>query len=530
MARPLEFLFNADSTLGRQKRMIRTLLRAKLIWLLSACLLLAGCTLPATTMPESTATPASAAEAKSDLPENIPTLPPTRSPDDLAPSPTPEEGAGEEAESPRGSRQYIVQLNDTLGLIALEFGISWEELARFNQLADPNALEVGQVLLIPGGSAEDLGPDTKLIPDSELVYGPAAVYLDVAGFAEAQEGYLAVHRDRAEEEMMDGVDMVIKIATEYSVNPKVLLTLLEYQSGWVRDSNPRTRTLEYPLGKEDARRVGLYAQLAWAADTLNDNYYQWKAGNSLVWFTQDGAQVGPSPSINAGTVAIQGLLAEIYDEDEWREAISEEGFLATYQLLFGYPFDFAIEPQFPDDLAQPAMQLPFEDGVPWVFTGGPHAAWGFYGAQSALDFAPRGDQLGCWMSEDWVVAAVDGLVVRSDDGAVVQDLDGDGFEQSGWTVLYMHVAEYERVAEGTYLQAGDRIGHPSCEGGLASASHLHLARRYDGEWIAASGELAFNLDGWVSVSNDVPYEGWLQKGDQSLEACECYDPPFMLAR
>ncbi len=94
----------------------------------------------------------------------------------------------------------------------------------------------------------------------------------------------------------------------------------------------------------------------------------------------------------------------------------------------------------------------------------------------------------------------------------------------------MHMAEYERVANGTYLRAGERIGHPSCEGGLASASHLHIARRYNGEWIPSAGNIPFVLDSWKSISKGVLYDGSLEKSGQILEACECYDPPFMLQR
>jgi len=120
--------------------------------------------------------------------------------------------------------------------------------------------------------------------------------------------------------------------------------------------------------------------------------------------------------------------------------------------------------------------------------------------------------------------------VRADNGAVVQDLDGDGYEQTGWTVLYMHVATDGRVETGQMVQAGDRIGHPSCEGGYATATHLHLARRYNGQWIHASGALPFVLDGWVSTSSGVLYDGVLQRDGISVEACECRDPANMLQR
>jgi murein DD-endopeptidase MepM/ murein hydrolase activator NlpD len=216
-------------------------------------------------------------------------------------------------------------------------------------------------------------------------------------------------------------------------------------------------------------------------------------------------------------------------QNAWRRAVSEEGVFKTYSQLFGYPFHFAIEPLVPA-VTQPTLQLPFEKGVPWVFSGGPHGGWGGGSAWAALDFAPRGDMLGCNESLDWVAASADGLIVRSENGAVVQDLDGDGYEQTGWTILYMHVSSNQRVRVGDFVRAGDRIGHPSCEGGFATASHLHLARRYNGEWIPASGALPFVLDGWLTTSSGVLYDGVLQRDGRLVEACECRDPEHMLQR
>ena len=134
--------------------------------------------------------------------------------------------------------------------------------------------------------------------------------------------------------------------------------------------------------------------------------------------------------------------------------------------------------------------------VTWAFTGGPHGGWDDGSAWAALDFAPVTELTGCFSSDNWVTAVTDGIIVRTGDGRVVQDIDGDGLEQTGWVVLYMHVEARERIEPGTRVRAGQRIGHPSCEGGLSNATHLHLARKYNGEWIAADGPIPFNLDGW----------------------------------
>jgi lipoprotein NlpD len=47
-----------------------------------------------------------------------------------------------------GAGSYVVRPGDTLLRIALGHGRSWREIARWNQLDDPNRLEVGQVLRV----------------------------------------------------------------------------------------------------------------------------------------------------------------------------------------------------------------------------------------------------------------------------------------------------------------------------------------------------------------------------------------------
>ena len=166
------------------------------------------------------------------------------------------------------------------------------------------------------------------------------------------------------------------------------------------------------------------------------------------------------------------------------------------------------------------MQLPFEPNTTWSFTGGPHGGWDEGSAWAALDFAPPGEPAGCVTSDAWVVAVADGWIVRAEDGQVIQDLDNDGYEQTGWDVLYMHVETRDRVQPNTYVYAGEHIGHPSCEGGVSNGTHVHLARKYNGEWIPADGNLPFNLDGWVSSGNGTEYDGFLTRSSTVLEAME----------
>ena len=101
---------------------------------------------------------------------------------------------------------------------------------------------------------------------------------------------------------------------------------------------------------------------------------------------------------------------------------------------------------------------------------------------------------------------------------MVVDLDGDGKEQTGWNILYLHVANQGRVAKGQWVEADDQIGHASCEGGIATGTHLHIARKYNGEWMIADGPVPFVLNGWTAVAGEKPYEGKLVKGNRVITA------------
>jgi len=276
---------------------------------------------------------------------------------------------------------------------------------------------------------------------------------------------------------------------------------------------------DYPLGFVEPNYVGLYHQLTWAANELNRGYYLWRANAIGTWVLGDGSIVPINPTINAGSAGVQNMFAILDDRKTWDIDVSAFGLFQTYFFLFGSPFNFAIEPLIPLNLSQPSMGLPFEPGVIWAFTGGPHAGWDSGSAWAALDFAPS-DVKACATSSQWVTAVANGFIVRAANGSVIEDLDGDGYEQTGWDVLYLHMAAQDRVESGTYIYTGDRIGHPSCEGGIANAAHLHIIRKYNGEWIATDSTIPFVLAGWTSSGNGIEYDGFLKRGTSSLEAAE----------
>jgi LasA protease len=416
----------------------------------------------------------------------------------------------------RGPKNYIVQPGDMLSAIAERYSVSMEALAQANNITNPDALEVGQTLTIPAVTAQAPGPNFKQIPDSELVYGPLSATFDAAAFIRSKGGTLASFSQDVNGETLDGAQVVERIALDYSVSPRLLLAMLEYRTGMVTNPSAKASVGETPFGYIDDWYKGLYRQLAWASVQLNSGFYRWQANSVTDWVLEDGSVVPIAPTINAGTAGVQNFFARLDDYDTWLRDVSPGGFQETYLKLFGYPFDTAIEPLVPANLFLPLLHLPFLAGETWFFTGGPHLSWDAGSPYGALDFGPP-DANGCNLSNAWVTAVADGLITRTGPGTVIQDLDLDGNEGTGWVILYYHIESRERAQAGTTLRAGDRIGHASCEGGIYTGAHVHLARKFNGVWLPVVGARAnFVMDGWTPEGTGEEYVGSLRRNGKTV--------------
>lgn len=445
-------------------------------------------------------------------------------------TPTPDAPHYDAVES-SSANSHVVGAGETLGLIAQRYNVTLEQILALNDLPNPDLIAVGQVLQLPGEARPiQAGPSFKIIPDSELVYGPAARDFDLAAFAGSLNGYLLRYEEEVEGQRLSGPEIVQLLADRYSINPRLLLAALEHRSRWLTQATGVET--EYPLGYPNPEAKGLYRQLSWAANQLNWGYYGRAEGGLRAFSLGNDAQVAFASDINDGTAGVQYWLAaaENAAPDSWSAEAGPDGFYATYYALFGNPFGYAVEPLWPDDLAQPALALPWSPGETWYFTGGPHSAWNSGSAWGALDFAPPADLPGCVQSDSWVTAAAGGVVSRSGFGQVVVDLDGDGFAGTGWAITYLHLETRDRIEAGTRVETGDRLGHPSCEGGFSNGTHLHIVRSYNGRWVSADGDLPFVLDGWRSQGLGNEYDGLLVKGSETREACVCREDVNAVSR
>ncbi len=342
--------------------------------------------------------------------------------------------------SPGELVEYTVQSGDTLANLSNRFNTTIAEILNENPVipSDATTLPPGLPMQIPIYYEALWGSQFQILPNCSFVNGPAQIDFDIDDFIQSQPGWFKYFEQFAAEKQRSGAEIITYISTSFSISPKILLAILEYQLNALSDPVPPDDLLDgYPLGYRSTGYHGLYIQLVWAANILNQGYYGWQ-GNQLdtVEF-MDGTIEIPDPWQNSATVALQYYFSHLEPKAVYIRTIHADGFLKTYQDLFGDPW--GCEPLIPGSLRQPQMTLPFKGGETWAFTGGPHTGWGQGDPWAALDFAPPSAETGCEITSEWAAAIAPGIIARSETGLVELDLDGDGDIRTGWVVLYLHL-------------------------------------------------------------------------------------------
>jgi len=419
---------------------------------------------------------------------------------------------------------YIAQSGDNLPALAARFNTSITEILEANPQIprDATTMPPGMPMRIPIYFLALWSSPFQIIPDHALVNSPTGIGFNTSAFVESQPGWLKDYRVYASNDWRGGAEMVDFVATNYSINPRLLLAILEYQGGALTQPEPPVR--KNLLGFTRRYWESPYLQLVIAANTLNNGYYSWRTGKLIEFEDTNKILIRPDPWQNAGSVSIQYYFSRIFAGDKYALATGPQGLIQTYEKFFGNPWNDSIV-LIPGSLQQPIFQLPFPSDQVWYYTGAPHTGWGTGEPLAAVDFAPPSDKSGCFIAADknYATAMADGLVVRSGIDGVVLDLDKDGDERTGWVIFYLHLSSKERAPLGKELKAGDKIGYPSCEGGHATGSHTHIARKYNGEWIIADSSIPFTMNGWVTHNGSREYLGTLTKGGALVTACDCGD-------
>jgi hypothetical protein len=363
-------------------------------------------------------------------------------PEPTAPSlptsaPSPFEPGFPITEPPGAQFLYATRSGDTLPALALRFGVEASQILADTSLTPTGYLPNGLALRIPN-VLETMTPGGELLPDSEVVYSPAAADFDVTAFVAAAGGYLSRFSETLEDGTeLSGAEVVQRVAEENSINPRLLLALLEFRAGWVygipQDADART----YPLGFSIPDRPGLYQELSVACSQLVRGYYGWRLGSLTETRPDDGGTVRWNPTLNAGSVAVLHVLALLSGTNRWLDQmVGPQAFPGSSPPCSAMARPGPIRRCRPTWRSRrsscpspPAEAEP--DGRPALLPDGRQRRGArplaHHSRRSMRRLFPLGDRRA-------------GRHRPRRDHAVVLDLDADGRESTGWVLLYYHLA------------------------------------------------------------------------------------------
>jgi murein DD-endopeptidase MepM/ murein hydrolase activator NlpD len=304
-------------------------------------------------------------------------------------------------------------------------------------------------------------------------------------------------------------DVLVSLSSLYSLNPKLLLALIDLQSGLVSSTSAAPEQFASAAGyRGDGGRGSLYGQLRWAARELRyavRDYALKGDGPPQPLRYADGTSQDVPADLPLSRYVLARVLAPTVSPGSL--GVRMDGLVNSYARLFGDPREPPADWPAP---AEPFLSRPmernflvtsfFDHDSPFLRTNGTlHTYWGR--AESDIAFAYDGHTgwdygMG---PPDKVLAAADGVVTfagNSDDGcatpalAVIVD-HGNGYRTLSWHLASIAVEAGQRVTRGQELGVAG-------ESGCAVGSHLHFQVQYLGRDVDPYGWCGAGPDPWAA--------------------------------
>jgi LasA protease len=176
---------------------------------------------------------------------------------------------------PAGYVEYRAQSGDTLAVVASHFGVEPARVVSQAPIPTRGLIDPGQKLFLPVFTGKTTSAEI-LIPDSEVVFSRTAVDFDPVKYMDATNGKLKDYTDLRTYGTTHGIKIISQWAQEFSINPRLLLSLLELNGKWVTDWPETPDQSLYPYGYVKYDQGGLYRQAGWAVSQLMAGYYGWR--------------------------------------------------------------------------------------------------------------------------------------------------------------------------------------------------------------------------------------------------------------
>ncbi|MBC8161673.1 MAG: peptidoglycan DD-metalloendopeptidase family protein [Roseiflexaceae bacterium] len=414
--------------------------------------------------------------------------------------------ARRQAIAARRRRLIIPLIVAALLAVAVLFWLSRPRQAVAPQLAAPSAqalIQAGAPTAPPAVAPTPSGP-AQFFHDQRLTYAPGFYVPEVQAFLDAQPGPLKTFSTPVGDRSHSFAEIVVGQSLYYSLNPQVVLALLESQAGLLSAERPSQQQLDWAMGYrtkdakpgEDKLR-GLTAQVRWAVRQLLYARRDFAAYPPLVF--QDGTQSPAPAGWELSRYALARALAPATTPDQLDQRLM--AFAATYTRLFGDPrpapedWPAPAAPFLSWPLEKPARITSFfdHDGPFLGRSGGTFSYWGrnepdlSYDGHDGWDYASAFEP---------ALAAAAGTVVfagNADDNCATTAVVLD--HGNGYRTLYWHLSS-ANVANGQQVGAGDALGITGASG-CAFGPHLHLGVQYLGRSTDPYGYCGATADPWA---------------------------------
>ena len=321
-----------------------------------------------------------------------------------------------------------------------------------------------------------IASDGLLFSDELFLYGRDAEAFDLGG-------YLAVHAPQ----LRDKQELIAHWSGYYSINPKVVLALMELKSELL--SAPSPDKLRAPFA-ELSTASGFAGQLRDVLRQLSRRFYSYEAyqrEQGLTRFTPD------TGALNGASAALLGVLQGANNAPAVLKRSSPlQAFTQYFATLFnmapeqlrsaesGAETVLAVSSLPPTNM----LQLPWYQGYSWQ-SNGAHSHTGSGSPYSSIDVSY--DWPG-WGAQTYSVAAAHGGRV-----SVLSRCQVRVTNANGWSTNYYHM-DNVRVSNGETIAVNTKLGVYAgnrntalCEGGSSTGPHLHFSLLYNGRYVSLQG-------------------------------------------
>lgn len=332
------------------------------------------------------------------------------------------------------------------------------------------------------------------------------------------EAYLAVQAPH----LLPYAEVISHWSGYSSISPKVMLTLLEQQSGLLRAAPSQKKQLLRPFAGL-SQKTDFASQYQDVADQLARRLYAEPTAEG----SREFAGIAKATALDFLFVPVDGNNTFSPQSQQAQLQQASADFAALYQELFQQEFhatppevlrqpessrtesnqpepsQSAAAPLVP--LAGPAngfLQFPFPLGQSW-HVGGAHTNTGSGNyPMSSLDMS-QGGGWGSNQSNKWVSASAAGSFKRH------SSCFAEVVHSGGWSTTYYHLMNVQ-YNTGANVQKNTAIANPAntqgqalCNGGASTGPHQHWSLKQNGSWTHLNGVY---VSGWRITATGSSYD------------------------